>query len=392
MAKLNPPNNRQRHRLRRLSLLTFLKKLWQNSLKFARKSPRLISLLVLTLSLILFIVTVTLLPSEQPFEGRLELNNLSFISNIDQPFLNNINTIKQISVENSLPLTLTGTFNDLTLQNINQITLKPLTNSNPSWQIESSSNLNLEIQELQLTQDSQINNLHYDSYNKRLSLEIIPKSPLTLTINPSDTLTLRFNNYQIPQLPNTKSITWQPDNQLILEIKQPIKLSFQFPEIPNSAIFREQLSVKEVKFNELIVNSSDFSQNYQKSSIVGGIIRLANQNHDLADGQFLTFYPADSIRNLFHLKLTSEKSSTLKTNDNQTLSINESFEGLNVDISGKSKQIKIGINPNLPIATFQASLLEKWLPRDAVIGLIAFLSSLVATLIGWIWELLTDEN
>ena len=54
--------------------------------------------------------------------------------------------------------------------------------------------------------------------------------------------------------------------------------------------------------------------------------------------------------------------------------------------------MEIGLNENLPVATLQASLLEAWLSRDAVISLIAFLSSFVATLIGWLWELSNSEE
>ncbi|MGK7932116.1 MAG: hypothetical protein AB4041_11875 [Microcystaceae cyanobacterium] len=392
MATRNSHSSRRKNYFKRISL----KKLWQNSLKFIRNHQRFSGLLAITLILIFFIVTVSLLPSEQPFEGRLELTNLSFTSQKDQGFLNYINDISSIqyrSTPTSQPLTLSGQFNDPKLQTLNEIKLNPNPSASQlSWTLTSQGIL--AIKEMELTQDSKINNLTYDSYNKRLSLDINPNKnkPLTLIINASDSLTLTFSGYTISKLPNAKSITWQPNAQLIIPIKDSIKLNLNFPQTPTSSLFRRQLAVRNVSFNQLIDNYQDYRKNYPISTIVGGIIRLANQNHTLADGQFLTFDSPDSIRRLFNLKLTSQTSSTLTTNDNQTLSLNPSFEGLNVDISGVAKQIKVGINRNLPIATFQASWLETWFSRDAVIGLIAFLSSLVATLMSWMWELLTEEE
>jgi hypothetical protein len=52
-------------------------------------------------------------------------------------------------------------------------------------------------------------------------------------------------------------------------------------------------------------------------------------------------------------------------------------------------RILISLNEQLPVAKLQASFLEAWMPRDAAIALIAFLSTLAMTLIGWLWEIAT---
>ncbi|PZV09215.1 MAG: hypothetical protein DCF22_18865 [Leptolyngbya sp.] len=113
----------------------------------------------------------------------------------------------------------------------------------------------------------------------------------------------------------------------------------------------------------------------------------SRKRSSLEDGQFLTFDPVDSIRSLLCLRLSQETISTLKTSDNKAFQIGESTQGLKMDISGETQRIKIRLNENLPVANLQASWLERFLPRNAAIALIAFLSALVSTLIGWLFEL-----
>ena len=114
------------------------------------------------------------------------------------------------------------------------------------------------------------------------------------------------------------------------------------------------------------------------------------KSYTLEENQFLKFQPQDSIRTLLRLRLAEDKT-TVKPNDNQLLKLNQQQPGLQVDISGKTQQILIGLNEELPVAKLQASFLEAWMPREAVIALIAFLSTLVMTLIGWLWEIATEE-
>jgi hypothetical protein len=63
--------------------------------------------------------------------------------------------------------------------------------------------------------------------------------------------------------------------------------------------------------------------------------------------------------------------------------VDSSIQGRGSDL------ILISLNEQLPIAKLQASFLEAWMPRDAAIALIAFLSTLAMTLIGWLWEIAT---
>lgn len=383
-------------------LWLLLSNIWVLLWYLANINRRFTVLLSSIIGLMLFIIIGTLTPSIQPFEGTLQLNSLTFTSKSDQPFIKNADAITQITqtyAENALPLILTGQFSDSDpkIEALNTITLNPIKNQESWWQIEAIADATLEIKELKLTSETTLEHLEYDSTNKRLSINnIIPqKHPLSLIIDASssDKFTVTFQGYEIPQFPDITSFTWQPNNQITLTLNQPVKLEVQFQESPNNRLFWGRLAVENVKlFNQPIINPKDYADYYKESAISGGTVRLADKNYTLEVGQFLTFKPEDSISSLLGLKITDESTPTLNTSDNKILQINEPFRGLKLDISGKTKKIEIGLNERLPVATLQASWLERFFPRDAVIALITFLSTLVTLLLGWLWEIVTKNE
>ena len=388
------------HFSRKLGIVSWLKKNAQRLKLFTNQNPRFIALLSLTIALLLVITLGTLIPSSQTFEGSLDLQSLSFTSQTNQPFLTNADSISEIYTENALPLTLEGTFSNTEskLVKLEKITLKPIADSESWWQISGQNNATLALSKLSLTPKASVKNLQYDSHNQRLTIEKLTPAQTslntTINTNGTETFTVNFDGYQIDKFPDIASFTWQPNNSINLKIDQEIKLKLKFKKTPENALFWGKLAVKKVNFiAPLTVNQDNFADNYQESAIEGGTVRLADKNYDLSTGQFLTFNPQDSIRYLLGLRLATEKTTTLKTNDNQTVAINEAFQGFKVDISGETKQIKIGLNENLPVAKLQASWLEglPFMSRDVFIALIAFLSSFVATLIGWLWELSNSE-
>jgi hypothetical protein len=389
------------HFSRKLGIVSWLKKNAQRFKLFTNQNPRFTALLSLTITLLLVITLGTLIPSSQTFEGSLDLQSLSFTSQTNQPFLTNADSISEIYTENALPLTLEGTFSDTDskLTKRDKITLKPIPNAEPWWQISGQNNATLALEKLQLAPEARVKNLQYDPHNQRLTIEKLTPAQTslntTINTNGTETFTVNFDGYQIDKFPDITSFTWQPSNSINLKIDQEIKLKLKFKKTPENALFWGKLAVKKVNFiAPLTVNQDNFADNYQESAISGGTVRLADKNYNLSTGQFLTFNPQDSIRYLLGLRLATEKTITLKTNDNQTVAINEAFQGFKVDISGETKQIKIGLNEKLPVAKLQASWLEglPFMSRDVFIALIAFLSSFIATLIGWLWELSNSEE
>lgn len=398
MARINQRRNHNTSRV--LYPIAWLKKFYRWLINFAKKNRRFTALLLITICLILFIIFGTLTPSLQAFEGNLNLNSLTFTSKIDQPFLKNANSINQIYLKNTLPLKLTGKFNsddNPKIASLNTITLQPLKDQESWWQIDSQSDGTLEIKELKLTAETTVKNLEYDTFNKRLSIDkIVPKKEqvsVTINASSSDSFNVTFPGYEISKFPDVTYFTWQPDNEITSDIAKEAQLQLQFKEKPDNSIFWGKLEVQNVQlFSKPIINQQNLADYYQESAVGGGVVRLAYQNYTIEEGQFLTFTPEDSITSLLRLKLANESTSTLKTSDNQNLQINEAFQGLKVDISGKTKKIEIGLNDKLPIVKLQASLLEGFMPRDAVIALITLLTTLVPILLGWLWEIMTDEN
>jgi hypothetical protein len=371
---------------------------WQRFLKLTNHHPKFIGLLLGVFVLIAFIGFATFLPSSQPFEGSLSLQSLSFISTADQSFLLNTPALKEFTLKGDFPLRLTGKFSGNpalpTPTTQNPITLELSPQADPTWQIRSTDSSTISLADLRLTPQTTIRHLTYDAQNQRLAFDLIPTAPIPLSLQLSGSLTLQLNGYQIKNLPalQTQSdfdLTWQPDNQQVLTLETPIHLELQFVELSDSP-FWASIACDRVVLDKPNVRPTNYGDNYRESAILGGTIRLADKSYTLEENQFLKFQPLDSIRTLFRLRLANEKT-TVKPNDDQLLKLTQQQPGLQVDISGETRQIMIGMNEKLPVAKLQASFLEAWMPRDAVIALIAFLSTLVMTLISWLWEIATAE-
>lgn len=401
MAPIKPqPRRRKRPQL--TSLRTWCKKSWQNAQNFAQRNTRFTGLSIATLLLIGFLLLATLLPSRQPCEGSLTLSSLSFESTTSQPFLLNTPTLSQLDLTGKIPLRLTGQFTDNpTLQTTTSLNLTPLDDSatlqlslRPKANLEPKASL--ELTDLSLEPNTQVNDLTYDTYNKRLKFNLSNRpnaKTAHLNLNPNGSLSVQLTNYRIdsnPNLPPEQTFTWQPDNQLTLDLANAVALDIQLTEF-TAQPFWGHLAVQNVKLDAPNVRAQNYNTNYRESAILAGSIRLADKTASLETNQFLTFTPTNSIDTLLHLSLSEEKTEA-KPSDNQTLKLDQSLPGLKLNFSGKTDRIKIGLNPQNPVLTLQASLLEAIMPRDAVIGLIAFLSTLVMTLIGWLWEIATDSS
>ncbi|WGV27050.1 hypothetical protein [Halotia branconii] len=56
-------------------------------------------------------------------------------------------------------------------------------------------------------------------------------------------------------------------------------------------------------------------------------------------------------------------------------------KGIEAHFSGKTKQIKIGLDEDFPVSKIQGSWLDRILPRDVIIALFSFGAATVANLI-----------
>jgi hypothetical protein len=375
------------------SVRAWCQKTWQNAKTLVQRNPRFAWLLIFTVLLIAFLVFATLWPSTQPCEGSLTLQSLSFESTQTQPLLVNTPTLRQLTLKGKIPLRLTGQFsNNPDLTNQTTLQLTPL-DETATLQLTNTPQASLELRDLSLSPQTQVEDLRYDTYNKRLHFNLRRIKTSHLILNPNGSFAVQLTGYRIdtqPNLPPDPSFTWQPDNQLILELPGTTDLSLRFTEFTEQ-IFWGNLAVKNVKLDSVNVRAQNYQTNYSASTILGGTVRLADKTTTLETNQFLRFQPADSIDTLMNLSLSEEKSE-IKPDNSQTLKLDKSTPGLKLDFSGKTNHITIGLNPKNPVLKLQASFLEAWMPRDAVIALIAFLSTLTMTLIGWLWEIATDDN
>jgi hypothetical protein len=395
MASIKSSSTR-RQRPKFTSICAWCKHTWANTQRLVRQNSRFTGILFITIVLSLVLVIATLLPSPQPCEGSLTLSSLSFESTASQPFLLNTPSIKQITLTGSLtnpakaPLRLTGQFSDNpALTKITRLDLTPL-NDSATLQLILRPNASIELTKLSLQPNTQVTKLRYDSYNKRLTFQLhnAKNTQLNLTLN--GPLTVKLTDYKIASKPNLsldEPFTWQPDNPFNPTLPNSTNLDIQFTKFTEQP-FWGRLAVQNVSLDDFDIQTEDYQ--YTDSAILGGTIRIADKTASLETNQFLNFHPPDSIKSLLHLSLSEEKTE-VKPGDNQVLKLDKSAAGLKLDFSGKTKQIEIGLNPKNPVVKLQSSLLEVFMSRDAVIGLIAFLSTLVMTLLGWLWEIATDD-
>lgn len=392
MAKVKRSSHRQPMQFSRIG--EWCHYVWRRTQRLLSSHRRFTVLLVLTLGLLLFVIVGSLLPSMQPVEGSLTLSSLTFTSATAQPFLRNARSITQLSTVGALPLKLTGQFKgDPTLNSRTVLELKPLSNAN--WQFEGLPGATVEITNFELAKQTSIKQLNYDTYNKRLTLTVRPaeNAPATLTLSANGEFRVRLEGYQLPAglSQELREFTWQPNDQITLAMQQPLELDLQFSQVDRMS-FWGNLAVQQVQLKRAEVANEAYATNYKESAVIGGTIRLADKNYNLEEGQFVTFAPADSLRALLRLRLSEANPPTLKTSDHKIVQLGEAAQGLKVDVSGTTRRIEIGLNPALPVAKLQASWLEGWLPRDAAIALIAFLSSLLSMLLGWLFELAGEDD
>lgn len=360
---------------------------------FTRQHPRVTILAVITLCLLIFIPIISSLPSYQPCEGSLTLQSINFESSNSQPFIVNVPSLRQVTLVGKTPLSLTGEFPDQPgLNTVGPLKLIP-EDETATLQITSLAEANLELIDLSLEPGTRVEQLRYDAYNKRLNFNLSDAQSTRLRFNPDGLFSLQLEGYSIegqPNFPTDEPLSWRPDNQLDLDLPAVIFLDLQFNEFTETP-FWGRLSIKNLKLDELSIRTQEDNTQYTESAILAGNVRLADRSYRLVANQFLTFNPTDSVDTLMRLSLAEAKSE-IRSGDNQTLKLHESATGLKLDFSGTALQILVGLNPNNPVFKLQASWLEKWMPRDAVIGLIAFLSTLVMTLIGWLGDMVIKRK
>ncbi|MFM2063442.1 MAG: hypothetical protein RLZZ507_3112 [Cyanobacteriota bacterium] len=355
------------------------------------------SVLVLLLILVFCLVTIAAIaPGTHTFEGNVIFKEMSFTYNEQQPklFISNIKGIKELENEGIQTLTFTGSFQSQSLPEINklnslQIQLTDreskfiLTPANPD--IESEINL----EELRLQPQTRVAKLNYDFYRQQLAFSLLPNpqthqnQPNTLDIYLGEQpIKVIVEGYKIPGV----KIPTQQDNQTPLEFivnpnnKQTtlniaqntdiyITLS-KPPKYESDQWFRGKIKTKDVKFIQIDKNGGNLRDDLEISTIIEGKIRMAEQDREIKENQFLMGEDTNkplNIQLIRNLKIISEK------------------KGIEARFSGKTKQIQIGLDQDFPVSSIKGSWLDGVLPRDAIIALFSFGAATVANLLSWLF-------
>ncbi|GAX44021.1 hypothetical protein NIES4075_50380 [Tolypothrix sp. NIES-4075] len=357
----------------------------------------------LALLLLVFLTIVTfaaIVPGTHTFEGNVISQEMNFIyiGKESKLFLQDIRGIKQIENQGKQTLTLTGNFQSKTLPQLNQLdSLKiQLKDSDSRWiiapaNLQATSEINLD--ELRLQPNTKVAGLSYDFYRNQLAFSLQQNSNLNQKISPN-TLDLYLGEQPIKfivegyELPDLK-LPNQPDNQIPLEFTlNPNNKNINLKFTQNTKIyitlakptkyeseqwFREEIETKDVKFLHLDRNGKDARDDLKISTIVEGKIRMAEQERDIKQNQFLMGDKPDpfksplNIQEIRYLQIVPKK-------------------GIEARFSGKTKQIQIGLDPKFPVSRIQGSWLDGVLPRDAIIALFSFGAATVANLLSWLFS------
>lgn len=363
----------------------------------------------LVILLILFFAALTLaaiLPATHNFEGQLIVREMTFTyagNNSNKLFLNYIRRINQISASGIQTMTLTGKFESKYYPQINKLnTLEiELPNEKSKWSISPvnpQETSQIELLELRLQPDTTVKYLRYNSYNKvnQLSLLLQPSvnqpeknraNLLQLALGDKP-LKLRLQDYRLPKLklqtnpnPFELEVIFKPDIQeLRLPLTQTSDLSIDLPDprkTESSQWLRGNLEVKDVQFYRVEQTGVDVNDELSNSTILAGKLRMAGQERNIEPNQFL---------------ITEEPGVKLLRNIQIHPQSPASPQGLEVRISGQTNRLQVGLDSRFPVATIQASWLDKILPRDVIIALISFSAACFSYLVYWLVDRAGKSN
>ncbi|MCW5317128.1 hypothetical protein GTQ43_25945 [Nostoc sp. KVJ3] len=356
------------------------------------------SFLVLLLLLFFTILTfAAIVPSTHTFEGNIISEEMSFIYNGEESklFLQNIRGIKELENEGKQTLTFTGNFQSETWPEINQLNSLQikLTDGESRWIIVPANPQDtnqISLNELRLQPNTKVTGLSYDFFRNQLAFSLQPNSNLNQETNPNalnlylgeQPIKVIAEGYELPdlKLPNqpdkqsSLEFNFTPNNKLFnLELTQNSKIYITLgktPKYESEQWFREKIKTKNVQFIDVDRPGEDSKDDLNISTIVEGKIRMAEQERDIKQNQFLMGEDPKiplKIQEIRHLQIVPKK-------------------GIEARFSGETKEIQIGLDPDFPVSTIQGSWLDGVLPRDAIIALFSFGAATVANLLSWLFS------
>ncbi len=361
---------------------------------FAQKAVLFVLFLLVVFGLLCL---AAIIPKTHIFEGNLTVEELSFTYNggQDKLFLNSIRGMQTLDVEGIInnEITFIGKFQSTSFSELNnfnkplKIQLKNVDSKLVIEPADSKKDSQIDIEELRILPNTKVSELIYQLLKKqhRLNFKLEQNSSQTqsnelkvyLGENPIKVI---LEKYDISGINDSKLDKQQPlefiltpqSKELNLEIKKNNKIHLSVeqssPNDPNQW-FQEKFDTKDVYFQRRN-RTGNVSDDVTVSTIVEGKIRMVEQEREIKANQFLMGEQPDiplDIQRIRNLRIDPKK-------------------GMEVRISGKTKQIQIGLDKDFPVSRIQGSWLDGILPRDAIIALFSFGAATLTYLLGFLIE------
>jgi hypothetical protein len=278
------------------------------------------------------------------------------------------------------------------LNKLNSLKIQ-LLNDNSKWIIKrtnQSKNSNITLKELRIEKNTKINALKYDSYHQLLSFnmdlkkeESVNAEPGKLKINlGNEPIKITIENFimsdfSLPnQTNNTLNFLYTPRNSTsILPIRSHTRfniiLSKNLKPNDSEQWFKNNIDAEAVRFINFDKNSKP-QDDVSTSTILKGTIRMADQQREVQENQFIMGSSNEIIDNPLNIK--------------RLVYLRIVKTGVEARFSGQTSKLQIGLDPKLPISTIQGSWLDGFLPRDLIIAIFALgggaIANLIAGLVG----------
>lgn len=349
---------------------------------------------------ILFVLSamifISIIPVGKNFEGNILSKEMSFVYDVEDSkngknsklLIKNIENIQEFGSEGIQTLELNGEFRSESLPKLNRMTYLriELPSDDSKWiikQLDSNKNSDIILKELRIEENTKINGLKYDFKNQQLSFDLDLKrdkpepdfSKLNIGLG-GEPIEIKIENCKISGFDspfNNLNFTYTPDSSdLMLKMKTYIKFDIFLnkkltpDDLPQ--FFKSNIDVKDVEFIHFDKHSNS-GDDVNISTILKGTVRMADQQREIQENQFLMGQDRNhplNIKRLVHLKIVEA--------------------GIEARFSGQTNKLQIGLDPELPISAIQGSLLDGILPRDLIIAIFALGAGAIASLIPGLFD------
>ncbi|MEO1399779.1 MAG: hypothetical protein AAFV72_00835 [Cyanobacteria bacterium J06635_1] len=347
------------------------------------------------------IVLVALNPGQHPFETQLVASKIGFTTNEPSThFLKDIRPVPAITIrgEQNQALRLSGKFSSETLPELSRLSDLTVELPYPDSNLQFQANVDkpqclggdIEINSLQLANQTNVTELSYRSYDRILDLAFEQDDNLSedassfLELILNGCLSMMIEGYRIPELNLEEADTTMPLKLEFLpassdwQFRLPVvgSLSVEIPttisDVNAVEWFWGDLEVKDVKFLDRRTTGSGIEDYVDYSTIQSGIVRMVDQELEIGTNQFLIAAPPGLQRIRTFQLLDSPDG-----ND-------QASQGIELKAVGKTSKVQVGLDTDFPIRGIRSNILAQLVPPNTMVAIVSFSGAMVATLLSWL--------